>query len=134
MKLKFMEKKKYIPLDDLEVYKLARELSKYSWQVYKEFDWQTKKIMGDQFISAIDSVGANIAEGYSRYHYLEKIKFFYTARASLAEAVNHWLELLRERDKFKEDVYKEIRNIADKISLKLQNFISALYKAKNSFK
>jgi four helix bundle protein len=79
--------KKYIPLRDLEVYKLARELSKIGWEIYDSLDWQTKKIMGDQFIEAPASAAANIAEGYGRHHYLDKIKFFYNARASLRNAM-----------------------------------------------
>ncbi len=127
-----MEKKKYIQLKNLEVYQLARELSKIGWQFYRSLDWQTKKIMGDQFISATDSFGANIAEGYSRYHYLDKIKFFYNARASLTEANEHWLELLSDRGKINKDIYNDFKKVANKASLKLQNFISAIYKAKNN--
>ena len=125
--------KKYIQLKDLEVYQLARELSKIGWTIYEDLDWQTKKIMGDQFITATDSFGANIAEGYSRYHYLDKIKFFYVARGSLTEAFNHWLELLKERDKIKEKNYQAYKEVAVKASLKLQNFITTNYKAKINF-
>lgn len=52
--------------------------------------------MGNQFIESTDSAGANIAEGYGRYRYLDKIKFYYNARASLKES-RHWFELLKER-------------------------------------
>lgn len=124
------EKKRYIKLEDLEVYKLARELSKIGWEIYKTLGWQDKKIMGDQFIESVDSVGANIAEGYSRYHYLDKIKFYYNARASLAECNNHWLDLLSERKMIKEDIYKSFRIFADKLSIKLQNFIAKTYESK----
>ena len=86
-------------LNDLEVYKLARELSKIGWEIYQNLNWQTKKIMGDQFIESTDSVGANIAEGYGRFHYLDKIKFYYNSRASLIECNEHWIELLKERKK-----------------------------------
>ena len=55
--------------------------------------------MGDQFIEAVDSVGANIAEGYGRFHYLDRIKFYYNSRASLIECNEHWIELLKERKK-----------------------------------
>jgi len=89
--------KDYIQLQNLDVYKLSRELSRVGWESYERLDWQDKKIMGDQLIEAIDSIGANIAEGYKRYHYLDKTKFYYNARASVSEACDHWLELLYER-------------------------------------
>lgn len=123
-------KKRFIPLNDLEVYKLSRELSKKAWGVYDDFSWQDKKVMGDQFITAIDSIGANIAEGYFRYHFLDKIKFYYISRASLAEASDHWLELLLERDKVSKEKYEEMKNLAKCISVKLNNFISSTYNSK----
>ena len=127
------EKKNFIPLKDLEVYKLARELSITSWEVHKNLDWQDKKIFGDQFIEAVDSVGANIAEGYSRFHYLDRIKFYYNARASLAESCDHWLELIYERNKINKDIYDKLKVTANNLSLKLNNFISSNYRnLKNS--
>ena len=59
-------------------------------------DWKLQKIIGDQWITSIDSVGSNIAEGYGRFHYLDKIKFYYNARGSLLES-KHWLDRLYER-------------------------------------
>jgi len=123
-------KKKYIPLQELEVYQLARKMSKIAWEIYQALAWQDKKIMGDQFIESTDSVGANIAEGYSRFHYLDRIKFYYNARASLAESCDHWLELLKERDKIKDANYQKIQRIKEKLSLKLNNFIASNYKTK----
>ena len=124
--------KKYILLKDLEVYQLARELSKIGWKIYDLFDWQTKKINGDQFIESTDSVGANIAEGYGKYHYLDKIKFYYNSRASLNECSDHWLEILHERNKMKDIEYKKFKEIANKLSLKLNNFINSTYKSKRT--
>lgn len=121
---------KFIPLKDLEVYKLARELSKIGWEIYENLDWRDKKIIGDQFITATDSTGANIAEGYFRYHFLERIKFYYNSRGSLAECAEHWLELLKERKKVKEEKYQQYKTTAEKLSLKLNNFIASTAKAK----
>ena len=91
-----MDQKKYIPLNKLEVYLLARELSKSAWIIYSEMTWEVKKTIGFQFIESTDSVGANIAEGYGRFHYLDKVKFYYNSRGSLLES-RHWYELLEER-------------------------------------
>jgi len=122
--------KKFIPLKELEVYKLARELSKLAWEIYKELDWQDKKTMGDQFISAVDSTGANIAEGYGRFHLLDRIKFYYNSRGSLMESNDHWIELLSERGKVKPEMYEKFKTIARELGIKLNNFINATYKQK----
>lgn len=118
---------KFINLRDLDVYRLARELSRMAWEIYRQLDWNDKRIMGNQFIESIDSVGANIAEGYRRYHRLDKIKFYYNSRGSLSESVGHWLELLSERDKVDKVVVDQMKDIADKLSLKLENFIAKTY-------
>ena len=126
--------KGYILLKDLEVYGLARELSRMAWEVYKKLDWQDKKIMGDQFIESVDSIGANIAEGYGRYHYLDKIKFYYNSRASFLEACEHWLELLYERKKIDRKIFNDIKKTAKELLVKLNNFIASTYKAKDKNK
>lgn len=122
-----MEKKKYIPLIDLEVYQLSRQLSKYAWSIYESLVWQDKKIMGDQFIESVDSVGANIAEGYHRYHFLDKVKFYFYSRGSLAECTTHWIELLFERGKVSKEKFDDFTLIAKKLEVKLNNFITVTY-------
>ncbi len=125
-----MKSSGYLPLENLEVYQLARLLSKTAWEVYQSLNWQDKKIMGDQFIESVDSVGANIAEGYGRFHYLDKIKFYYNSRASLLESCIHWLELLNERGKIAQNQFNGMKETFDKLSMKLNNFISSTYKAR----
>jgi len=123
---------KYICLKDLEVYKLARKLSDIAWPIYDSMEWSDKKIMGNQFIESIDSVGANISEGYGRYHYLDRIKFYYNSRASLNESCEHWLELLYVRKKITADLFTKIKALAKDLSVKLNNFIASTYNSKNS--
>jgi len=131
-----MEKsnKKYILLKNLEIYQLARKLSKIGWEIYQKLDWKTKKINEDQFIEATDSIGANIAEGYNRFHFLDKIKFYYNARSSLSEACYHWLEILHERDKINRNLYLQYKKIAEKLMIKLNNYISSIYQSYNENK
>lgn len=124
-------KNTYIPVKNLEIYKSARDLSHTAWQIYEPMDWQTKKVLGDQFITSSDSFGANIVEGYSRFHFLDKIRFLYNSRGSLSEARDWWLELLLERKKINQEQYDQYLKIAKPASLKLQNFINSIYRAKD---
>jgi four helix bundle protein len=111
-------------LGDLEIYQLAKEISRKAWRIYEKLDWQSKKTMGNQWISAIDSIGANIAEGFGRYHYLDKNKFNYNARGSLLESL-HWTELLQERGKITKEESKTVQAALQQLHLKLNNYINA---------
>lgn len=112
-------------LENLEVYKIARILSKTGWGIYKTLKNESRFVIGQQFIRSIDSIGANIAEGFGRYHYMDSVKFYYNARGSLWES-KHWIELMYERDLISED---DLRNFSENIKtlgLKLNNFISSI--------
>jgi four helix bundle protein len=122
----------YIELENLEVYTISRKLSSIAWKIYEALNWQQRKIMGDQFVESTDSVGANIAEGYGRFHYLDKIKFYYNSRGSYLECKNHWLSLLKERKCIDINLYDEFIKESDVFLLKLNNFISSTYKAKTN--
>ncbi len=118
-----MEKSKYIELKDLKIYQLARQLSKIAWDIYSKMSFEDKKIMGDQFIRSSDSIGANIAEGYSRFHFLDKVRFYYNSRASQSESTDHWLELLIERSKISQETFDSYKSISKDLQIKLNNFI-----------
>ncbi len=113
----------YVPLKEMKIYQLARRLSEIAWNIYSRMSFEEKKILGDQFIRATDSIGANITEGYGRYHYLDKVRFFYNARASQSEATDHWLELLLERNKIDQANFNEFKSISKELQIKLNNYI-----------
>ena len=119
----------YVKLGDLLVYKISIELSDLAWNVYEKLGWQEKKIIGDQFIRSVDSVGANIAEGYGRFHYLDRIKFYYNSRGSLYEA-KHWVFTMKKRGQITEEIYKNFLGKAEQAGYQLNQFISSTYKSK----
>ena len=127
-----MVQNKFNSLDNLEIYILARQLSRIAWNIYIKLHWQDKKTMGDQFLEAVDSIGANIAEGYGRYHYLDRIKFFYNCRGSFFESIYHWFQILEERRKVDKEDILNFKNIADNFLPKLNGFIRSTYKQKNN--
>ena len=126
-----MENGNYFTINNLVVYQLAREYSQHGWKIYEPLTWQQRKIIGDQMITSIDSVGANIAEGYGRFHYLDKIKFYYNARGSLIES-NHWIELLRERGVITQDDFIKASNLYREILLKLNLLIKSQFNQKSN--
>ncbi len=120
-----------LPLNQLKIYQLNREYSRGGWQIYERLTWEIIKTMGDQMIRSIDSVGANIAEGYGRYHYLDKIKFYYNARGSLFES-KYWLDLMYERKIIESGCYLALMNLYQNIVKGLNGLISSNYRTKFS--
>ena len=83
-------------LGSLEIYKSALRLSDMAWHIVETLPKPYRFGMGMQLLNATDSIGANIAEGYGRFHYKDSLKFYYNARGSLWET-KHWIWLLHKR-------------------------------------
>lgn len=64
-----------LKLEELEVYRLAMETGEEVWTVD---DWKpfAKRTIGEQLVGAADSIAANIAEGYGRFHYKKRTNSF----------------------------------------------------------
>ena len=76
---------------DLDVWKVAHELVLSIYEITAHFPQSEKYGLVSQMQRAVSSVTANIAEGFSRYHYKDKIRFYYISRGSLSEAQNFLL-------------------------------------------
>ena len=110
-------------LGKLEIYKLSLKLSDDIWQVYKRLPKEFRFNIGSQLLNSTDSIGANIAEGFGRYHYNDKIKFYYNARGSLFET-KHWILLLYKREFIDEIKKSELLIQCENIGKKLNKFIT----------
>jgi len=122
--------KKFIPLQELEVYRMTRRLSSMAWVIYQRLAFQQRKVWGDQMLESVDSVGANVAEGYARFHFSEKARFYYISRASLSEGVDHWIDLGFERGVVFDQEFEQINKIKSDIQVRLNNMIKSAYAAK----
>lgn len=123
--------KDYLSLKKLKAYEMARELSKIAWRIFKKLSWEDKKVGGFDFVESTDSVGANIAEGYGRFHYLDKAKFYYNARGSLLES-KHWLELSEERGKVEKEGARDYKRCYKNLRPLLNGLIRSAIKQKDS--
>ena len=122
--------KKFIPLQELEVYRMTRRLSSMAWVIYQRLTFQQRKVWGDQMLESVDSVGANVAEGYARFHFSEKARFYYISRASLSEGVDHWIDLGFERGVVFDQEFEQINKIKFDIQVRLNNMIKSTYATK----
>lgn len=87
---------KYLKLNDVNSYKIAFNLSNYVWDIIVKWEWFEKDTVGKQFVRSIDSISANIAEGFGRYGKKDKIKFYRYSIGSLKESFD-WNEKSKVR-------------------------------------
>lgn len=108
------DEKKYLKLNDIEAYKISFHLSNYVWEVILKWDHFAKKTIGSQFVNAVDSISANIAEGFGRHFKKDKVKFYRYSKGSLKESFD-WNEKARVRKLITEEEYKFIFAELDKL-------------------
>lgn len=99
--------RKYLQLNDIDCYKRSLNLSNYIWNIVIEWDSFAKNSIGSQFVRAIDSVSANIAEGFGRYGKKDKIRFYYFSLGSVKECFD-WNEKAKYRKLLSSQDYHHI--------------------------
>ena len=102
-----MDNKKYLKLNDIEAYKKAFILSNQVWELVMTWEYFAKDTVGKQLVRAIDSISANIAEGFGRYHKKEKVLFYRYAKSSAYECFD-WCEKARVRQLFNQSQYTQV--------------------------
>jgi len=118
--------------EDLDIYQISVELSVELYRLVKKFPKEETYGISDQLRRAVTSIGANIAEGFGRYHYKDKLLFFYNARGSVYE-VRHFLEIAYRIGYIMEDDKKSLFIKLNNLSVKLNNFISSIGKTRNDY-
>jgi four helix bundle protein len=101
------EGKVFLSLNDLNAYKISFNLSNYVWSIIVKWDYFSKDTVGKQFVRAVDSIPANIAEGFGRYNKKDKIKFYRYSSGSLKESLD-WNEKSRVRKLLAKENYDYI--------------------------
>ena len=113
--------------EDLDVYRLAEDLGDRIWDIVLAWSDFPKNTLGYQLVKAADSIGANIAEGFGRFHFAENRQFVRVSRGSLYET-RHWLRRAYRRGLLKEEEIRELRNVLEELAPRLNAYISAIGK------
>jgi four helix bundle protein len=118
----------YYNLEDLELYQLAETFSNEIWFLVSEWDYFAKDTVGKQIVRSADSIGANIAEGYGRYHYKENRNFCYFSRGSILETKD-WLKKARTRNLISEEKFNTLMENLQSIHIKLNSYLKFIGKS-----
>lgn len=117
--------------EELECYKLGRELRKAVSTFCKTLPREEEYRLKDQIIRSSRSVTANISEGYGRHHHQENAQFCRTARGSLTETLDH-LNTALDEEYLTEVSYSELRKILEETWKVLNGYISYLQRCAKS--
>lgn len=114
--------KNYLQLNQITAYTKAFHLSNIVWELAINMDSFAKYTIGQQFVNAIDSISANIAEGFGRYHKKDKIKSYYYSFGSVKECLD-WNEKARVRKLINEEVYAKIFAVLETLLKEIHQLI-----------
>lgn len=108
---------------NMKVYRLALLTSDLAWHDASRL-WQTKRLnaLTDQLFRAVGSIGANIAEGYSRSSGKDQARFYEYALGSAREG-REWY--YRARHVLGETIYQHRKHILTQIIQHLLKIIPA---------
>ncbi|MDQ3248411.1 MAG: four helix bundle protein [Chloroflexota bacterium] len=111
--------------DGLQILKVAESLADDIWQLVLRLSPLEREVVGGQIARAADSVGANIAEAYGRFHFGEKLQFLYYARGSLFET-EYWINRVQARQLIQATEAQRYADRLDTLARQLNTFASGL--------
>lgn len=109
---------------ELDVYRLAEELSDLIWDDFDEWSAKVQRTIGFQIIRASDSIAANIAEGYGRFTPADRKRFYRIARGSFEET-KAWLRKAIRRKNMQPNQVERYSKIINESGPKLNTFIKS---------
>jgi four helix bundle protein len=98
-------------------------LSNYVWEIVIKWNFFEKDTIGKQFTRAVDSISANISEGFGRYFKKDKILFYRYGKGSVFESFD-WNEKSKIRNLITTEQYNYIFSELQKLPKQINELIS----------
>jgi four helix bundle protein len=111
--------------EQLRVYALAEQLADEIWPMVQRWNAFARNTVGGQLVRAVDSVGANIAEGSGRGACQDNRRFVRMARASLFEA-RHWLRRAYRRQFLTMAQVTSLKSLIEQLGPKLNAYLKSI--------
>src|SRR5438309_5778625 len=111
--------------ENLQVYQLAEKLADDVWKIVVKWEPFARDTIGKQIVRAVDSIGANIAEGSGRGSFQDNRRFIKIARGSLKET-QHFLRRAYKRKLLDDIQVEKIRPLVDNLAPMLNAYLSLI--------
>ncbi|HRW76023.1 MAG: four helix bundle protein [Lewinellaceae bacterium] len=111
--------------EDLEIWKMGREIAKETWLLTREERWKRQFDLINQMLRSSGSIPDNIAEGFEREGNKEFLQFLSIAKGSCGEYRSQLYRAL-DRELLTEEEFEIRRTQAENLSGKIQRFMAAI--------
>ena len=113
--------------EDLKAWQLARRLMLECHKLAATLPAIERFDLAPQIRRSSKSVMANISEGYGRFHYLDCLRFYYIARGSLTETINHIITA-HDLSYMDDQRYQELYDLGREAERALNGYIAYIWK------
>lgn len=111
--------------EKLRVYRLSEKLADELWKIATRWDYFNRDTLGKQLVRAVDSIGANIAEGAGRGRFPDNRRFVRMARGSLNET-KHWLRRAHKRTLLTAEQTAGVKPMIDELAPMLNAYLNSI--------
>jgi len=119
-----------LDIENLEIYSMSMDIGEDVWDIVIQWDNFAKNSFGYQLVKSIDSIAANISEGYGRFSYKENKRFCYISRGSLYES-RTWVTKASRRKLIEKEKVDELMGQLSVLLKKLNAYINYIEKQIN---
>jgi four helix bundle protein len=113
--------------EDLRVYNLAEQLADEIWNIVIAWDYFERNTVGQQWVDAADSIGANIAEGAGRGTPNDNKRFIRISRGSYNET-KYWYQRAVMRQLINEEQKIKLKQLMDELGPTLNAYLKSIGK------
>lgn len=109
---------------DLEVWKNSHELTIFIYKITKSFPKEEIFGITSQIRRASVSIESNIAEGFSRFHFKDRLNFYYQSRGSASE-VQTQLLIVKDLEYISQSDFNKAFDLSQKVLIILSGLIKS---------
>lgn len=110
-------------IENYSAYKKSYALANYVWNIIIHWSHFEKDTLGKQFARSVDSISANIAEGFGRFSKKDKIRFYYYSLGSTHESID-WNKKCYNRSMISHEEYVHIKTALENLPKEINQLIN----------